>query len=74
MPTVEDFSFQKWYEKLESCFLNDSRSPRVTRDELVWGPDGLIYKTTIALLHREITLNSCSARHSPKPAISQTPW
>ena len=46
----------------------------MTRDELVLGPDGLIHKTTIALLHREISFNSCSVRHSPKPAISQTPW
>ena len=46
----------------------------MTRDEVVLGPDGLIHKTTIALLHREISLNSCSARHSPKPAISQMPW
>ena len=52
--------------------INDSRRLRVTRDVLVLGPDGLILKTTIALHHGGISLNSYSARDSP--AISQTPW
>ena len=37
-PTVEYFSFQRWYKKLELYFLHITRSPRVTRDVLVWGP------------------------------------
>ena len=45
----------------------------MTRDVLVLGPDGLIHKTTIALHHGGISLNSYSARDSPKPAISQNP-
>ena len=41
----------------------------MTRDELVLGPNGLIYKTTITLLHGEISLNSYSVRDLPKPVI-----
>ena len=41
----------------------------MTRDALVLGPDGLILKTTIALYHGGISLNSYSTRDSPKPAI-----
>ena len=59
MPSVKYFTYQKW-------------SPRVTRDVLVLGPDGLILKTTIALHHGGISLNSYSATGSP--AISQIPW
>ena len=44
----------------------------MTRDVLVLGSDGLILKTTIALHHGGISLNSYSARDSP--AISHTPW
>ena len=44
----------------------------MTRDALVLGPDRLILKTTIALHHGGISLNSYSARDSP--AISHTPW
>ena len=43
----------------------------MTRDVLVLGPDGLIFKTTIVLYHGGISVNSYSARDSPKPAISQ---
>ena len=41
-------------QKLELSLLNDSRSPRVTRDQLVLGPDGLINKTFIALLYGDL--------------------
>ena len=44
----------------------------MTRDALVLGPDGLVLKTTIALHHGGISLNSYSARDSP--AFSHTPW
>ena len=46
----------------------------MSRDELVLGPDGLTHKTAIALHHGGISLISYSARDSPKPVISQTPW
>ena len=43
----------------------------MTGDALVLRPDGLILKTTIALYHGGISLNSNSTRDAPKPAISQ---
>ena len=36
----------------------------MTRDALVLGPDRLVLKTTIALYHRGISLNSYSIRDS----------
>ena len=41
----------------------------MTRDVLVLGPDGLILKTTFALRHGGISLNSYLTRDSPKPAL-----
>ena len=41
----------------------------MTRDALVLGPGGIILKTTIALHHGGISLNSYSTRDSPKPAM-----